>query len=229
MSQFLIYGLRDPRTSEIRYVGQSSTGLYRPSRHREKHAIAATTPHKRRWLEKLKRDGLRYEVVVLQQCEAREELNPAEDFWIALGFASLGSRFLNATAGARGANLNPVKYDAKMRAEHSAIMGAPEMRARISATKLDAQSDEQLLRGIYERLHAEAYKQWLVLVPRREGGRRACCTGCGETNPNELYATAALCRSCTRATKPHVRMNACGYCGGLGHNKRKCLNTQVVA
>lgn len=33
MSRFLIYGLVDPRTNEVRYVGRSSSGLVRPKHH----------------------------------------------------------------------------------------------------------------------------------------------------------------------------------------------------
>jgi len=33
MGEILIYGLRDPRTDEYRYIGKSTSGLNRPKSH----------------------------------------------------------------------------------------------------------------------------------------------------------------------------------------------------
>jgi len=69
--RYLIYGLRDPRSGEIRYVGQSSTGMARPRSHANPAAIRRQ-PHLyvNRWLQKLKGLNLRFEIVVLQSLGA---------------------------------------------------------------------------------------------------------------------------------------------------------------
>ena len=86
----LIYGLRDPRTNEIRYVGQSSTGLHRPKQHAKYKGPARSA--KEKWVAKLLRLCLVPEIVILQVLEGPDELNSAEIFWIALGREALGLR-----------------------------------------------------------------------------------------------------------------------------------------
>lgn len=101
VSRFLIYGLRDPRTREIRYVGKSTRGKERPQDHtspsaRKKHS------HKAHWISDLMKNNLRPEIVILQQCLSNDELDSAERFWIAIGRVSLGKRFANVKDGGGG-------------------------------------------------------------------------------------------------------------------------------
>jgi hypothetical protein len=102
MGQFLIYGLRDPRTEEIRYVGKSETGLKRPGQHRKPGLLKKDHTHKANWIRKLNSLGLSYSVVVLQTLASRDQLDPAERFWIDLGREALGSRLTNQADGGSG-------------------------------------------------------------------------------------------------------------------------------
>jgi len=100
MSRFLIYGLVDPRTRLIRYVGLSSSWLTRPRNHKARRGLQGRT-HKENWIAELLRSGLDYEIVVLDTVAAKDALPAAERFWIAYGRAC-GWPLTNATDGGEG-------------------------------------------------------------------------------------------------------------------------------
>lgn len=134
-SQYLIYGLIDPRTHFIRYIGQSSRGLNRPKMHRYKPATDQT--HCARWVRSLQRLHLEYEVTVLEMCTA-ESLDDAERWWIAYGRCT-GWPLTNWLDGGEGASCgdknpmaNPV-YRQKVSAAHRGRKHSPEARRRMSA------------------------------------------------------------------------------------------------
>jgi hypothetical protein len=91
----LIYGLIDPRTLLIRYVGLSSRGMRRPKEHRRS---SGPNTYRRNWVQSLKRLGLTYEIVVLEVIKNEAELSQAERWWIAFGRAC-GWPLTNLTAG----------------------------------------------------------------------------------------------------------------------------------
>lgn len=124
----VIYGLVDPRTLLVRYVGLASRGLKRARAHRVPSRLAERS-HKSSWIKSLLAAGLDYEIVVLEET-SREALCDAERFWIAYGRAC-GWPLTNLTDGGDGA-LNP---SAETRAKRSAALKgrymSPEHRARI--------------------------------------------------------------------------------------------------
>lgn len=79
----LIYGLIDPRTRLIRYIGQSSVGTQRPKQHTK--ADSGTYCHN--WIKALQRLKLTYEIVILDTLNDESELDEAECWWIAFGSA----------------------------------------------------------------------------------------------------------------------------------------------
>lgn len=100
--RWFVYGLVDPRTRLIRYVGCSTKGLKRPKQHRE---VAVGTSHlySQRWIRELERCGLTYEIVILEVVVEGEVkwLYAAEKWWIAYGRAS-GWTLTNLTDGGDG-------------------------------------------------------------------------------------------------------------------------------
>src|ERR1035437_6096790 len=61
----IVYGLVDPSTSMIRYIGKSIQGINRPYEHaRESYLKEGNTP-KNNWIKKLKRNNQMYSVVIL--------------------------------------------------------------------------------------------------------------------------------------------------------------------
>ena len=115
MGVYLVYGLVDPRTLLVRYVGKSESGLERPRSHRHK-CIGST--HREHWIAELKRAGLSYEIAVLESVATQDALVDAERWWIAFGRAC-GWPLTNHTDGGEGASGR--EWTAAMRANASEV------------------------------------------------------------------------------------------------------------
>jgi hypothetical protein len=89
-----IYGLKDPRTNEIRYIGKSNNPERRYSQH---FAANDDNSHKCNWIKSLKRKGLRPELVILE-ITTPEEWEEREKHWIEFGVES-GWDLTNIRAG----------------------------------------------------------------------------------------------------------------------------------
>ncbi len=133
--QFLIYGLCDPRTEELRYIGRSSTGLRRAKFHSfPSTLIRDGNPHKVNWIRLLQSQGLQPKIVMLEKCASSSDLPEAERRLIAQHKAS--GRLLNATEGGEGSSGHKqspetiAKRVAKIRGRKQSF----ETRARISAS-----------------------------------------------------------------------------------------------
>jgi hypothetical protein len=133
----LVYGLVDPRTLLVRYVGMSKNGLRRPKQHGEAGSLRRLT-HRTAWIKTLRSAGFDYTIVVLEEIASTDALANTERFWIAYGRA-LGWPLTNHTDGGEGL-LNPTpETRAKMRASNLGKKHAAgwklsaETRARISA------------------------------------------------------------------------------------------------
>lgn len=99
--KFLIYGLIDPRTQQLRYVGKSCSGLKRPRQHRSPGGIKRATGHAGSWLRSLFAAGLRPEFCVLEEHGNSEDLLESEVFWIGY-FKMIGANLTNMQAGGDG-------------------------------------------------------------------------------------------------------------------------------
>lgn len=95
-----VYGLVDPRTDEIRYVGQTINGMDRATAHWRRKNIREHKDLCHTWIRKLLSIDLVPEVVILEECSA-EELNMNEMFWIS-SIRAAGGRLLNMTDGGEG-------------------------------------------------------------------------------------------------------------------------------
>ena len=106
--RILIYGLIDPRTARIRYIGKSSSGMKRPKQHLGPKAHSRDRTPIGFWIRKLRDLGLVPTIVVVedlgtssQKDQANELLNEAEIRWIATK-REAGEDLLNATDGGDG-------------------------------------------------------------------------------------------------------------------------------
>jgi hypothetical protein len=127
--QCFIYGLIDPRTDEIRYVGKTTRGLHRVLAHgksigvtKEKHT------HKYRWIRSLKELGLSYKWSILEIVENVVSIDDRERFWISHGRDS-GWNLTNATDGGDGARHSP-EVLARMAAKKRGKKQSPETIAK---------------------------------------------------------------------------------------------------
>lgn len=117
MGSFVIYALHHDDSRRI-YVGQSIRGLERARHHGRPYNLKAgrTPATLASWIKKYQARG-GYQIAVLEECVAKEDLNEAEKFHIAY-LRSLGIPLLNLTDGGDG---NPGRH----------ITLTPESRERI--------------------------------------------------------------------------------------------------
>lgn len=81
---YTIYALVDPRTHQVRYIGQTSK---HPTVRSEDHWSNKNEHNKRKrdWIQELKLLNAKPIVVALQYADSTEEANKSEQYWIALG------------------------------------------------------------------------------------------------------------------------------------------------
>lgn len=140
VSLFLVYGLQDPDTGAIRYVGQSSRGLARPKTHNEpKRNREAGNRHKAAWVAQVHARGSAVAIVVLEEFRDAADLNDAERFWIAQA-RGLGWPLTNLTSGGGGARGFKISAEtiAKRRATRAANNHPPPVVSAEARQKLSA-------------------------------------------------------------------------------------------
>lgn len=100
--RFFIYGLVDPRTGHLRYVGKTERALsVRLANHIHRALRQKTNEHKRNWIRKMIAEGLRPQIVQLWETSDVDILSQAECFWIKY-FRQMGCNLTNATDGGEG-------------------------------------------------------------------------------------------------------------------------------
>lgn len=98
--QYIIYGLEDPNTKEIRYIGLSSSGLKRPRAHFCKSHLSRKT-HRSSWIKSL--NGVYPKIVILEESQNKDDLPALEIKWIRTAKSS-GWDLTNHTDGGEGTN-----------------------------------------------------------------------------------------------------------------------------
>jgi hypothetical protein len=97
-----IYALLDPDTDDVRYIGKTKNLAQRLS----SHCLSSSkqsNPHKWRWIDKLKADGKKPKMLILDQCE-QDSWQESERHWIA-HYRSIGARLTNIADGGLGTKL----------------------------------------------------------------------------------------------------------------------------
>ena len=78
MTNFYIYGLADPETKMIRYVGQTNNLKRRFNAHIQEAKSYRSNNRKINWINSILNRNLIPEMILLDECESREELNLKE-------------------------------------------------------------------------------------------------------------------------------------------------------
>jgi|NOAtaT_6_FD_contig_121_457064_length_3462_multi_3_in_0_out_0_3 hypothetical protein len=100
--QYIIYGLVDPETDELRYIGKSITGMNRPKKHFYPSTLKSERTYKNKWVNSvLKRCGKLPKVAILAEGTDEVSLNKLEIEFIAHA-RSLGIRLTNIQNGGDG-------------------------------------------------------------------------------------------------------------------------------
>lgn len=134
--QCFVYGLTDPRTGEIRYIGKTSQGMRRPLAHAWESKLAKERGrHKANWIAQLQREHLEYGVTVLDILPDTYGLDALEQRWIAYG-RGVGWPLTNLTNGGEGMHgFSPsAETRAKIAAGNRGKVRTAETRARLAET-----------------------------------------------------------------------------------------------
>lgn len=99
--QFLVYGLVDPRTNELRYIGASTQGLKRPARHMTTYMLRIQKTKTRSWIVSLKNLQLVPVITILRYCRTAKNTFRAERELIK-HHRNLGANLTNHTDGGEG-------------------------------------------------------------------------------------------------------------------------------
>jgi hypothetical protein len=149
MNPNIIYGLVDPRTLMVRYVGQSKNGLRRASDHgRESSLKRDSSLHKVRWIRQLQKSGLGYTVVLLQEATP-DKIDNDERWWIAYGRAC-GWPLTNLNSGGRNRFVFSAESLAKMSAARRGRPLSEEHRARIGAAGRGRKASKETIQRMRE-------------------------------------------------------------------------------
>jgi Spy/CpxP family protein refolding chaperone len=184
--RYLVYGLIDPLTKLIRYVGKSSSGMARVKQHRS--VLARDQTYKANWIRSLRAAGLQHEECVLESTTSDLVLD-AEVWWIAYGKA-LGWPLTNLTAGGEGA----------LGMSHS-----KESRDRISVVMKQRFQDPDEIRALSERT-----KRWwrdnpIAAEAKRERSSKQLRTM--NANPARREASTRVLLSLSRESREKATRN----------------------
>lgn len=178
--RFIIYGLKDPRTGELRYVGKSVSGLKRARSHMFPCLLSKDQTHKGYWLRQLLSAGMKAEPVVLETFETKDDLQDGERFWIAQ-MRGMGVALTNHTNGGDGRSGCP--QSAETRAKISAgNKGIPRTAAQLAAMDRRGRPVPahviESIRAIGKRPKSEAHKRAIGNAHR---GRRHSAEWCAKS------------------------------------------------
>lgn len=104
MNQYLIYGLRCPKTDDYKYIGKSSSGMKRA----QAHLTYSHNESVNHWVAELREQGLSPLIDVIEEC-SEEDLQIKEHFWIQY-FTARGCKLMNSILY-RGAAIEKLEKD----------------------------------------------------------------------------------------------------------------------
>lgn len=126
-----IYGLYDPRTEELRYIGKSDRPAGRLANQLNEHA----NTHRCHWIQELRALALTPVQVILDACPPGSDWQAIERRYIAAARAD-GHRLTNGTDGGDGVvGLSPEARE-RIRSTWLGRKHSAETRARLSAAQL---------------------------------------------------------------------------------------------
>jgi hypothetical protein len=100
---FIVYGLCEPDTGLLRYIGKTANGMRRIRLHFSPSKLKRDgRTRKANWIRSLLAKGLKPKVVILEEFESESPLNEQEIFYISY-FRFLGCDLTNLTVGGDGA------------------------------------------------------------------------------------------------------------------------------
>lgn len=147
--RYLIYGLVDPRTNAVRYIGKSCSGMKRPRRHWCPWELARDKTYKAQWLRQLVADGFEPQITVIAEAITAGDLPAMERLAIAWARA-LDWPLTNLTDGGEGRSGREVAISEEVRKKISAALTG---RKQSEATK-EKRRQSLIRAGAFEKMAA---------------------------------------------------------------------------
>lgn len=133
-----IYGLVDPETDEIRYIGKS----IRPLQRLQNHMNEKSNCHRSHWLQSLKRRGMEPTLILFEMISGAWPWQHSERHWIAKGRA-LGWPLTNNTSGGDGVPDLPPETRAKISSTWKGRKHNPETAEKLRNYRLGVKHTEE--------------------------------------------------------------------------------------
>jgi len=163
-SQYLIYGLVDPRTGEVRYIGKTCSGFLRIRQHFVPSQLCRITK-KINWLKSLFALNLLPKPIILAESLTRELLSELEIKFIA-EYKAKGFNLLNMTVGGDGNNYkgNPSGITGNKGIKHTDATKAAMRNAHLGKKRKPRTLEEKRKLSISNRrAHAKESKPFICL------------------------------------------------------------------
>jgi hypothetical protein len=209
ISKKLIYGLVDPRSNEVRYIGRSSSGMARPRQHICPSRLEKKS-HKNHWIKSLLALGLKPTIQILHefQDDAHEaELNSSEVYFIQR-YRALGADLTNATDGGEGATGYIPTPEAleKRRKAMGKWKPTQEQRKRLSASLMGRKVSEETRAKIAAsntgKKHSEETRLKISVVVKARPHKELCKRGHVIADNLYMHPTEGRqCRLCRQFKK----------------------------
>lgn len=144
-----IYGLHDPRTGELRYIGQSIRPLERLANHKQERSRT----HRSNWIQSLRKDGLEPYMLLIDATPYGDDAWQGIERAYIAGARAGGIRLVNGTDGGDG------------------VYGlSPESRARVIAGSLGRKASPEtralMSRNRKGRRHTPEHREYLSQIMR---------------------------------------------------------------
>jgi hypothetical protein len=191
--RFLIYGLIDPFSGQLRYVGKSKNGLARPVAHWKHNRTRETRDHTHNWVRSVLSKDATPEIEILEEWSGLgdpvEWLNDAEIFHIAY-HRMIGSKITNISDG--GGGTTGLKFPNRPRP-------TAETKARISKTLMGRKLSVEQRKAI--SLGSSKRKDWSL--PAGTGAKIAARLS-GRKQPLELVMKRAASNTGKKRTQEQI-------------------------
>ncbi len=139
-SQFYVYGLFDPYTDELRYVGKTNNIENRYKQHLRENA----TTHKANWIKTLVSARTKPQIIVFEQFTTEKEAIAAEIDLIAY-YKFVGCRLTNLLSGGSGSS-------GRILSEHSRKKIGIASKARNKGRRFSDQHKRRIARALRGRI-----------------------------------------------------------------------------
>jgi len=162
----IVYGLTDPRTNELRYVGKTDKGLEVRLQQHLQPAYLRPNTHKNAWIKLLKREALRPDIFVIEETQDPE----AEQFWISY-YKSIGCDLTNGTVGGEGWKVGTKHSEAAKKKISEAHMGRKKEYETWNKGKTGIYSEETLKKMSESKLHRSFSAETREKISKAHGGK----------------------------------------------------------